>query len=78
MATNGHPHPHLHSVKVMGSGSSLEQAFNHALAGLTDPGGHHALMSFQTFEVTKIAGAFSAEGSHTVQVALEATGLHKD
>lgn len=75
MAT--HAHPHQHSVKVVGSGSSLEQAFDHALAGLTDTDGHYSQMSFQRFELVKVDGSFAPDGSHTVQVTLEAYASHK-
>lgn len=70
-------HAHQHSVKVIGAGSSLEQAFSHALAGLTDPNGHYGTMVFQSFELTKIGGVFGADGSKTVQVTLEAYASHK-
>ncbi len=71
-------HPHQHSVKVIGSGVNLEQALSHALAGLTDPEGHYSRMSFQSFEVTRVAGTFAADGSKTVQVTLEAYASHRE
>ncbi len=71
-------HPHQHSVKVIGSGTNLEQALSHALAGLTDPQGHYSRMAFQSFEVLRVGGAFAADGSKTVHVTLEAYASHKD
>jgi hypothetical protein len=71
-------HSHQHSVKVIGSGSNLEQAFTHAIAGLTDPDGHYSQMVLRTFELTKIGGAFGPDGGTTVQVTLEAYASHKD
>lgn len=73
-----HAHPHQHSVKVIGSGVNLEQAFSHALAGLTDPEGHYSRMSFQSFEVTRVGGTFASDGSRTVQITLEAYASHKE
>ncbi len=70
-------HPHQHSVKVVGSGANLEQAFAHALTGLTDPDGHYTRMAFKSFELIKIDGVFAADGRHTVQVTLEAYASHK-
>lgn len=71
-------HPHQHSVKVVGSGSNLEQALSHALTGLSDPDGHYARMSFHSFEVLKLSGAFRPDGGITVQVTLEAYASHNE
>jgi len=73
-----HAHPHQHSVKVIGSGVNLEQALSHALAGLTDPEGHYSRMSFQSFEVIKLAGTIAPDGIRTVLVTLEAYASHKE
>lgn len=71
-----HAHPHQHSVKVVGSGSGFEEAFDHALAGLTDTDGHYSHMAFHRFELVKVDGSFAPDGSHTVQVTLEAYASH--
>jgi hypothetical protein len=71
-------HPHQHSVKVIGSGVNLEQALSHALGGLTDPEGHYSRMSFHSFEISRLGGAFAADGSRTVQVTLEAFASHQE
>lgn len=71
-------HPHQHSVKVIGSGSNLDQALSHALAGLTDPQGHYTRMSFHSFDVPRISGTFAADGSRTVLVTVEAYASHKE
>lgn len=71
-------HPHQHSVKVIGSGSSLEEAFSHAVSGLTDPEGHFTQMVFRNFEVIKVDGTFRPDGGTTVQVTLEAFASHKN
>lgn len=71
-------HPHQHVVKVVASAPSLDAALGRALEGLTDPSGHHARLSFSTFEVTRIAGSFDQSGQAVVQVSVEAIGAHRD
>jgi len=74
-------HQHQHVVIAVGSGASIEQALFNAIAGLTDPEGHHAGLAFDTFEVQSIKGTISQKpGDHgtpnRVQVTIQATGTH--
>jgi hypothetical protein len=39
---------------AVGSGANLDQAIFNAVAGMTDPQGHHSTLTFDEFEVVKI------------------------
>lgn len=78
IAVTAHAHPHQHSVKVVSSGTNVEQALSHALAGLADPDGHYTHLVFQSFEVLRIAGTFGPDGRPSVQLTVEAYASHKE
>jgi flavin-binding protein dodecin len=74
-------HVHEHVVQVTASGKSLEDAIANGIAGLTDPKGHHATLTFNAFEVLKITGTISHKpGTHGdtghIKVLLQALGSH--
>jgi hypothetical protein len=74
-------HQHQHVVEAVGSGASLDQAIFNAVAGLTDPEGHHAGLAFDAFEVQKIEGTIAHKaGDHgtvdRVRVTIRALGTH--
>ena len=50
-------HQHQHVAMAVGSGETIDQAIFNAVAGLTDPQGHHGLMTFDAFEVLNVKGA---------------------
>jgi hypothetical protein len=41
---------------AVGSGSNVDQAIFNAIAGMTDPKGHHSSLNFDAFEVVNIKG----------------------
>jgi hypothetical protein len=58
-------HQHQHVVMAVGSGGNIEQAIFNAVAGLTDPKGHHGGLTFDAFEVLNIKGTISHKpGDH--------------
>ena len=66
---------------AVGSGASIDQAIFNAVAGLTDPEGHHAGLAFDGFEVQSIKGTIAHKaGEHgspnRVQVTIQAVGAH--
>ena len=74
-------HKHQHVVMAVGSGQNLDQAIFNAVAGMTDPKGHHSSLTFDAFEVVKINGTISHKpGDHGapahLQVTLQAIGSH--
>lgn len=74
-------HQHQHVAMAVGSGADIEQAVFNAVAGLTDPQGHHSTMTFDAFEITKIEGSISHEpGDHgtpgRLSVTIQALGTH--
>jgi flavin-binding protein dodecin len=74
-------HQHQHVVMAVGSGASLDQAIFNAVAGLTDPEGHHAGLAFDAFEVQSIKGTIAHKaGEHgtpnRLQVTIQAVGAH--
>jgi hypothetical protein len=74
-------HKHQHVVMAVGSGSNLDQAIFNAVAGMTDPKGHHSSLTFDAFEVVNIKGTISHKpGDHgtpaNIQVTLQALGSH--
>jgi flavin-binding protein dodecin len=75
-------HQHQHIVMAVGSGESIDQAIFNAVAGLTDPQGHHAHLAFDAFEVINIKGAIAHKpGDHgtpeRIHVAIQALGTHE-
>jgi hypothetical protein len=75
-------HRHQHVFATVGAGPTLDQAIFNAVAGLTDPQGHHAKLAFDAFEVVKIKGRIDHKpGDHgtpaEVQVTIEALGTHQ-
>jgi hypothetical protein len=74
-------HQHQHVVEAVGSGASLDQAIFNAVAGLTDPEGHHAGFAFEAFEVQNIKGTIVHKpGDHgtpdRIRVTIRALGTH--
>ena len=74
-------HQHQHIVAAVGSGKNLDEAIFNAVAGLTDPLGHHAALTFDAFEVLNIKGTIAhPPGDHgtpdRVQVTIQALGAH--
>jgi hypothetical protein len=75
-------HQHQHVVMAVGSGESIDQAIFNAVAGLTDPQGHHGHLTFDAFEVLNIKGVIGQKaGEHgtpeRVQVSIQAMGSHE-
>ena len=75
-------HQHQHIVMAVGSGESIDQAIFNAVAGLTDPQGHHAHLTFDAFEVLNIKGDIAHKaGEHgtpeRVTVTVQAVGSHE-
>ncbi|MEI9891825.1 MAG: hypothetical protein WDN45_16275 [Caulobacteraceae bacterium] len=72
-------HPeHLHIARASGAGADIDQALSNAIAGLTDPRGHHPGLTFDAFEIVKITGAIDhPRGEHGkpahIRVVIEAT-----
>ena len=74
-------HRHEHVVQVVALGRTADEAISNGVAGLTDPQGHHSELTFESFEVIKIAGTIGHKpGDHGsvghVRVTLQATGIH--
>jgi len=74
-------HQHQHVVAASGWGANVDEAIFNAVAGITDPQGHHAGLVFNSFEVLNIKGAIAHEpGEHgtpgRVQVTIQALGSH--
>jgi hypothetical protein len=74
-------HLHQHVVMAVGSGESFDRAVFNAVAGLTDPKGHHSSLTFDAFEVVNIKGTIGHKpGDHGtpghIQVTLQALGRH--
>lgn len=74
-------HQHQHVVMAAGLGPTVDQAIFNAIAGLTDPQGHHAKLTFNAFEVANIKGTIAhTPGDHgtpgVVQVTIQALGTH--
>jgi hypothetical protein len=74
-------HHHQHVVQVTASGKTLDEAIANGIAGLTDPQGHHGSLTFDAFEVLKIAGTIAHKpGAHGstghVRILLQANGSH--
>ena len=44
-------HQHQHIVMAVGSGKTFDEAIFNAVAGLTDPQGHHSALTFDGYEV---------------------------
>jgi len=73
---------HQHIVQVVAVGKSVDEAISQAVAGLTDPQGHHAELTFESFEVLKITGTISHKpGQHGstghIRILLQAMGSHR-
>ncbi len=74
---------HEHVVQVAACGKTIDEAISNGVAGLTDPLGHHASLTFDAFDVLKIIGAIAHKaGDHGtighVKVLLHAIGSHQD
>lgn len=74
-------HRHQHVVAAVGTGASVDEAIFNAIAGLTDPQGHHASLTFDAFEVLNVKGTIAHKpGDHgtpgQVQVTIQAVGSH--
>lgn len=74
-------HKHQHMVMVVGAGTNIDEAIFNAVAGMTDPQGHHSSLTFDAFEVVNIKGTISHKpGDHGtpahIQVTLQAVGSH--
>lgn len=77
-----HHDDHQDVVTIAVSGSTIEQAVQHRLEELSEPGGHHSRLVFRSFEVVSINGVVEhAKGSKATvakyQVVLRAFGTHK-
>lgn len=75
-------HDHQHVVMAAGAGETIDQAIFNAIAGMTDPQGHHSHLTFDAFEVVNIKGSIAHEpGDHgtpeRVQVIIQALGRHE-
>jgi flavin-binding protein dodecin len=75
-------HNHQHVAMAVGSGESIDQAIFNAVAGLTDPQGHHGHLTFDAFEVLNIKGTIGHKaGEHGtpahIQVTIQALGSHE-
>lgn len=75
-------HTHQHVAAAVGSGESLNEAIFNAVAGLTDPQGHHGHLIFDAFEVLNIKGTIAHQpGEHgtpeQVTVTIQALGSHE-
>jgi flavin-binding protein dodecin len=75
-------HMHQHIAMAVGSGESVDQAIFNAVAGLTDPQGHHGHLTFDAFEVVNIRGKIAHKaGEHgtpeSVRVTIQAAGSHE-
>ena len=74
-------HEHRHLARGSGAGASVDEALFNAIAGLTDPQGHHPGLTFDSFEILKISGTIDHPiGDHgkpgRIRVLLEATAHH--
>ena len=75
-------HEHHHIARASGTGATLDDAIFNAVAGLTDPTGHHPGLTFDAFEIVKISGTVDhPPGDHgkpgRIKVVLEATAHHQ-
>jgi hypothetical protein len=75
-------HKHQHVVMAIGSGTNFDQAILNAVAGMTDPKGHHSGLTFDAFEVVKIKGTISHKPGDQgtpahIEVTLQAVGAHQ-
>ena len=75
-------HQHQHVAMAVGSGANVNEAIFNAVAGLTDPQGHNAQLTFDAFEVLNIKGTIAHQaGDHgtpeRIQVAIQALGTHE-
>ena len=74
-------HEHHHIARASAAGATLEEAIFNAVAGLTDPKGHHPGLTFDSFEVVKISGSIDHPvGDHgkpgRIKVILQASAHH--
>lgn len=74
-------HKHQHVMVAVGAGKTVDEAIFNGIAGLTDPQGHHAHLSFNSFEVVTIKGTIAHNpGDHgtpeRIEVTLQAAGTH--
>jgi len=74
-------HVHQHILLVTATGKTLDEAIANGIAGLTDPEGHHARLTFDSFEVQKISGAIEHKAggyasAAQVKILLQAAGSH--
>jgi hypothetical protein len=74
-------HEHHHLARASGTGDTFEAALFNAIAGLTDPKGHHPGLTFDSFEVIKISGSIThPKGDHgrpgKIRVLIEGTAHH--
>jgi hypothetical protein len=75
-------HKHQHVVSAAGSGATIDEAIFNGIAGLTDPQGYHAALTFNSFEVVNIKGMIADNpGDHgtpgSMQVTIQAAGSHR-
>jgi len=74
-------HEHHHLARASGTGANFDEALFNAIAGLTDPQGHHPGLSFDAFEILKVSGTIlHPRGDHgtpgRIRVLIEATAHH--
>lgn len=74
-------HDHRHLVRASAAGATVDEAIANAIAGMTDPQGHHASLTFDTFEVVKVTGSIAhVRGEHgtpaRIKVLIEGTAHH--
>jgi len=74
-------HEHHHVARASATGASVDEALFNAVAGLTDPKGHHPGLTFDTFEIVRITGTIEHPlGDHGkpghIRVLVEATAHH--
>ena len=74
-------HQHQHVVMAVGRGANIDEAIFNAVAGVSDPQGHHPGLKFESFRVEEIEGTISYKpGDHGtptyVQVTIQAIGAH--
>ena len=74
-------HEHHHVARASATGATVDEAVFNAIAGLTDPEGHHPGLTFDYFEVLKISGSIDHPAADhgqpgRIEVLVEATARH--
>lgn len=74
-------HEHRHAARASATGATVDEAIFNAIAGMTDPMGHHPGLAFDSFEVLKISGSINhVKGDHgtpgRIRVLIEGMAHH--